>query len=525
MGKGSRTREGRIADRGFSADMFEQTKKKNYGRRRKTNKKKIAIIVAVLLAVVIAVVGTTVILVNNYKTSGAELRKTVSLKSDNYTIDNAKMTFYFKTTCLNYTKNYNKYLSQVGLDTTKSLKNQKCYYDQNKTWYEYFMDTTITQTKQMLQFLEAAKKDGFKLPDSAKKTLNTTLDGIKNTAKALSLSNDEYVAKTYGVGLNYEDVKTCLTWSTTATAYHDVYTKSLDYSEDDYGKYYAEHRDEIDHVDYISYTYNATYEDGADDAAKDAAKKEAKSNADKLAALKDVDSFKKAMRAVFKEANPDITEEKLTENVNNYMTTDKSKSDITSSSVASDAAAWLVSSERTAGETYVSDGDDYYTVYMIVKPAYRAEYSTKNVRHILFTADTYGSDSKAYSEAKQVLYQWKKDGKKVDDFVSLAAQYSEDPGSSSTGGLYENVKKGQMVEAFENWIYDESRKSGDSAIVHSDSGYHMMYFVGNGMIEWQAEADSELRSAAEDSYADKLAEEYKVTEYKTNAHKVDDMLS
>ena len=56
-------------------------------------------------------------------------------------------------------------------------------------------------------------------------------------------------------------------------------------------------------------------------------------------------------------------------------------------------------------------------------------------------------------------------------------EYTQDPGSQSTGGLYTNVTLGQMVEPFEKWCFDESRKPGDSGLVKTDYGYHIMYFV------------------------------------------------
>ena len=37
-----------------------------------------------------------------------------------------------------------------------------------------------------------------------------------------------------------------------------------------------------------------------------------------------------------------------------------------------------------------------------------------------------------------------------------------------------------MVEPFETWCFDESHKVGDTGIVESTYGYHVMYFSGFG---------------------------------------------
>ena len=70
-----------------------------------------------------------------------------------------------------------------------------------------------------------------------------------------------------------------------------------------------------------------------------------------------------------------------------------------------------------------------------------------------------------------------KGDKTEESFAALATEKTEDTGSQSTGGLYERVYKGQMVKAFENWCFDAARKAGDTGIVESDYGYHVMYFI------------------------------------------------
>ena len=54
-----------------------------------------------------------------------------------------------------------------------------------------------------------------------------------------------------------------------------------------------------------------------------------------------------------------------------------------------------------------------------------------------------------------------------------------------------------MVPAFQNWCYEDGRKSGDTGIVASDYGQHIMYFVGYGSTPyWHFACESALRSAA-----------------------------
>ena len=110
------------------------------------------------------------------------------------------------------------------------------------------------------------------------------------------------------------------------------------------------------------------------------------------------------------------------------------------------------------------------------------------VRHILIcpTGGTENDDGTVtYTDAEweacrvkaQDLYdQWLADGSE-EGFATLAGQYTEDPGSMSTGGLYTDVQQGDMVEPFDAWCFDASRKYGDSGLVQTNYGYHIMFFV------------------------------------------------
>lgn len=64
-------------------------------------------------------------------------------------------------------------------------------------------------------------------------------------------------------------------------------------------------------------------------------------------------------------------------------------------------------------------------------------------------------------------------GEKMED---IARQYSEDPGSSMKGGLYENISKGVMVPEFENVAF--SLKQGQvSQVFETIYGYHFVQLV------------------------------------------------
>ena len=113
-----------------------------------------------------------------------------------------------------------------------------------------------------------------------------------------------------------------------------------------------------------------------------------------------------------------------------------------------------------------------------------------DVRHILIKVVGTGKDEDGKTVitdedwetcrqgAQEVLDQYLSGNLTAEAFGELAVKKSQDGGSASKGGLYENVYPGQMVEEFNDWCFDDSRKEGDTGLVKTQYGYHVMYYVG-----------------------------------------------
>lgn len=145
-----------------------------------------------------------------------------------------------------------------------------------------------------------------------------------------------------------------------------------------------------------------------------------------------------------------------------------------------------------------------------------------DVRHILITPEggtTDDSGMTTYSDeeweacrvkAQNVLDEWLAGEATEDSFAELAKEYSED-GNASEGGIYEGVYKGQMVEEYENWCFDESRKTGDYGLVQTQYGYHVMYFVDryeNPEPSWLTAAKEEMMNNIGDELVKNACDAY-----------------
>ncbi len=140
-----------------------------------------------------------------------------------------------------------------------------------------------------------------------------------------------------------------------------------------------------------------------------------------------------------------------------------------------------------------------------------------DVRHILIIPSEQNEDGtytdEAWQEAEKtaqaLLDEWKAAEASEESFAALAGEHSEDPGSASNGGLYTDVYPGQMVEPFEAWCFDDARRAGDTGIVKTDYGYHIMYYVAQGSeIYWLETARGDYQSEQAASFEDAMREKY-----------------
>lgn len=92
----------------------------------------------------------------------------------------------------------------------------------------------------------------------------------------------------------------------------------------------------------------------------------------------------------------------------------------------------------------------------------------------------------SFNKAETIIYV-KKDAKKLAEYyrqralkgesvASLAKLYSEDPGSASNGGQYNNVTKGMFVPEFEKVAF--SLKPGEiSEVFETQFGFHFIQLI------------------------------------------------
>jgi hypothetical protein len=406
------------------------------------------------------------------------------------------------------------------LDLSKPLDDQKyTYSDKDETWGDYFRNQTNDSLKQTIALYLEAKANGVSLPAETQANINESIQNLKSYCKENGTTLSKYLSTTYGRGVNEGVLRSALEKSNLASYYSAEKKKSYTYSDEQISGYYDSHKSDFDVVDYRSFTISGEPEAKKDssgnaveatDEEKKAAMDAAKQKADQmLAAITTEESFNTLASEYAPESDKDKYKDK------NATLTEKDSA----SSLGEDMKNWLFDDARKAGDKTVLASDTDYTVLYMIK-RYREEENTVDVRHILIQPEvsegvseaTDAQKAAAKQQAEALYEEWKSGAATEDSFAELAKKNSSDTGSSSEGGLYESVYPGEMTEAFEKWCFDAARKPGDTGIVETDYGYHIMYFIGVNKPYWMVKVKGTLLSNDFGAYIEEIEGKHSLKE-------------
>lgn len=453
------------------------------------NSKVVIIVIALVIALSLAI------------KSNAQYNTFAAVKVDGYSFSAAEYSYQYST--LLY-QTYNNIMTYYGesasslLDPNKPLDQQK--YSDKQSWADYFKETTLSNLQQTAILCNAAKSANFKQPDSVKKEIDTIIDGYKSTYKNNGYPTlNAFLEANFGKGVTESVMRKSLENAYLASNYKKELDKKT-YSAAELDDYYAKNKDSLDAITYRAYHVDAVA-DNADGTISEQAIAASKTTADKIAAAKSETEF---TNLVYQNAPTDkkSTYESPSATLNNAQR---------ASSFSTYFKDWLLDSSRKQGDTTsIKTDKGSFALYYISRSDNR--YNMKKVRHILISVEDFTDKTKAdaaLKTANDLLNTWKSGEKTDASFAALAATNSAD--NADQGGYYE-FARGQMVPEFENWSYDPSRKAGDTGIVKTEYGYHIMYFIGDGELYRNNLATQEKRTAEYTSWYDGQKNTYPVNQ-------------
>lgn len=168
---------------------------------------------------------------------------------------------------------------------------------------------------------------------------------------------------------------------------------------------------------------------------------------------------------------------------------------------AEEVEAYFTENEQTYADNGLAREDKYVDVrHVLIMPEGA---TSANIRTETFDEAAW---EVSRVRAEELLAQWEQGDKSEDSFAALAMEHSQD-GSAANGGLYTDVMKGQMVEAFDAWCFDEARQYGDYGLVETEFGYHLMFFVGSRPV-WVDYVEEEMMTQRSEQLLNEVLDKY-----------------
>jgi len=374
----------------------------------------------------------------------------------------------------------------------------------NQTAYDYVMDLTLNTMSTTAAMCDKAKAEGVTLSQASKDSVKAFLDEIDSSWAATGYPDRAtFIRANFGPYMTYSRLGELLERDALATEYINSAITALEYTDSDYDTYYQANADMLDTFTYSQFLFQASV------PTKDAEGNDIEMTDDeKAAALAEASELQSDL-AESLQIRLDADEDAAAlaeEYADSLYSSDISTSKV-GSSVSSTYSEWLTDPARKAGDTTIAEYEsstvhNYYVIRYEGRELVKAP--SNDVRHILVEDE---------ATAKALLEEYKAGAATEDAFSALAAEHSTDTGSAANGGLITGVAAdGSYVENFQNWAVDPARKAGDTGIVDSDFGWHIMYYVGEGDPIWKLTADNGLRNDAYSALIEEASQGYEAVQ-------------
>lgn len=484
------------------AEIYREERKARIAKAAKQNAKSIekrtsaANLIKKVVAVVLAVAIVGGIAWKIVDTVGVIERFATAVEIGDDKVSAAEYNYYY-TAQYQQMAYYADYYSQsgmsIGFDTAVAPDEQDSTEkdaDGNPiTWADSFKKSAVNYAQTVLSYYNEAVKAGYELSEDEKTEINETIESYREEAATNNYSLNAYLRESFGAGFNEKTFKKQLEMETLAKNYSSDKATELNesISDEEIKAEYDANRKTYDYADvrYYAFAFSTltAQENETDEAlaarqkaANAAVEADAKAIFDKLT---DEASFTAAITAYKNKDAKEATDKDYT-TLSEFATYN---SFVTATST--EAADWAFDTARKAGDKTMITGEKAVYIIYSVQPVYAM--NSVDVRHCLieFEAEdaenvTDAEKEATYTKAKALYDEWAAGEKTEETFAKFATDNTTDTGSAENGGLYEGIRiSDNYVEAFEEWSFDPARKAGDTGIVETEYGYHIMYFVSD----------------------------------------------
>jgi hypothetical protein len=412
-----------------------------------------------------------------------------------------------------YANNLGQFSSMGLIPQTASgrldLSQKAAFSEEDETWGDVIARMTRETLQETYMRVDQAKKHNIELNAENQKLIEDavakTLEQSGGEVKANNLLVDQY-----GPGADIHLLKEIMGRALLSTQFAQDYPQSFEISADEIETYYKEHTDDFDTVSFRSYVFRLPQTEEGEEAPSEEKKAELltelKERAeDMLQQVTDEESFVRLLPDYV----PESEQDQYTEEPDRTLQTIKK-----SGFADTDLRDWMFDGERGTGDKTLLEGSNqtFTIAYFISRQ--QNEVHLPTVHHILFEADRETASDEEKAAARAQAEETLKKISSAEDMETIGNQLVE-AGEAKESNRFEDVTYGRMVEEFNDWIFDPERESGDTAVVETKFGYHVMYFEHFAEDPvWYQDVDKELREQQFQKEMDELkaSDDYKESE-------------
>lgn len=442
-------------------------KKKEAELKAKRDKMKSRLTSAAVVVVVIAFIAY-------FPIKNAIATKSTYMQVGDVKVTELEYDYYYNLSVNNFLSQNDYLLPYIGLDTSKDFADQA--YNEYLTWDDYFQQITVENIKYVKSLVKEGNAAGF--------TYDTTADVeeynriVEESATQEGITLKDYVKASMGEYATLKNVKDIIADTYYAAAYYDKVYADVNITEDAIKEYYEANKKDYDSVDFKVITVKADVPEGETTTDEEGNTTTAEPAEEEVALAMKLAKVEADEKVAVIDSEGELNENKQFANISVYY------------------GNWLFEEERVAGDVTVFENNNEHCYYVVqFLDRYLADTKAVNVRTIATTTD----------KGALIVDEWKNTGANEAAFLALVEKYSEDTYSNTTGGLYENLPATGLSEELKVWLLDEARKEGDVEAIASSTGYYyVMYYLGQGKVEWKASIDSLLRGNEMSAYMDEI---------------------
>ncbi len=474
-------------------DLKMQRRKEEKERAEKSRRRDNIIGIVIVAALVCLVASFPI---RNYLTVHGNY---VKINGEN--ISRVEFDYEYNMAVSSYLSQYGYYLYMMGIDPASDFSSQM--YSETLTWGDYFQQLAVENMIRNKSLSAQAKAEGF--------TYDTTGDyaryseSLEAAASENGTTVKDYVKELYGPYATLARLKPYVEESLYVAGYYDELSGRQTPSAEEIQAYYEENKATYDSVDYYVTTVDAELptepteladpvEETEDEAAEDGAEGEEQayqpSEAEIEAAM--AEAKEQADRVVKTVKTDGELRENVRRSTATYLLQD-----------------WLFDEERKAGDSTVIEDSSSHRYYAVeFAGRYLDETLAADIRVIVTDAEN----------GQAILDEWKAGAATEESFAELCDKHNDPAAMSAEGGLLEAVTSASVPTEVSDWIHEEGRAEGDSAVIspEGEENTYVLYYKGTNEAEWILSIRQTMISQRMSEYVDGLMAEGTVDDPKGN---------